>query len=80
MLERLSQARRHDRLCAGIVAAAVINSTYRGENAEIVTPLDCIGESQEPSEEEKLEAFMDFLSSIKSKPEAPGSTVLKPDK
>lgn len=52
---------------------------YRGEDAEIVTPLDCIGESQEPNEEEKLEAFKDFLSSVKPPPAAQG-TILKPEK
>lgn len=51
-------------LCAGMVAATIAN-VNRGSDDDPFTALDFIGESQEPTEEEKLAAFQNLLSSIK---------------
>lgn len=56
---------RHARLNAGIVAAAVCNANpFRSEGSEPVTALDFIGESSEPTEDEKLEQFKAMFAEL----------------
>jgi hypothetical protein len=76
LLDRHVEQRKHDKLCAGAIAAAVYN-IYRERGAEALTAGDIFPELRppEPSEEEILEAFKAFLEGIATAP-AP-QTVMK---
>lgn len=65
LLDRHKQALRHDALCAGIVAAVIVNSNpYRDPNAQTMSPADFVGgDEDELSEEEKTQLFMQTMDS-----------------
>jgi len=64
--ERQEKERKHQVLCAGIVAAAIYNCNL-AEGADPVSPLDFVEKRPETSDEEKAAQFLALLNSTKAK-------------